>query len=39
MLIVENIEVFTAMPRLDGVSLQIEEGAIVAIVGGAGKRR
>ena len=40
MLIVENIEVFYGDARaLDGVSLQIEEGAIVAIVGanGAGK--
>ncbi|MGA7403893.1 MAG: ABC transporter ATP-binding protein [Pseudolabrys sp.] len=40
MLIVENIEVFYGDAQaLDGVSLQIEEGAIVAIVGanGAGK--
>jgi branched-chain amino acid transport system ATP-binding protein len=40
MLIVENIEVFYGDSQaLDGVSLQIEEGAIVAIVGanGAGK--
>jgi branched-chain amino acid transport system ATP-binding protein len=40
MLIVENIEVFYGDAQaLDGVSLQIEEGAIVAIVGanGSGK--
>jgi branched-chain amino acid transport system ATP-binding protein len=40
MLIVENIDVFYGdLQALDGVSLEIEEGAIVAIVGanGAGK--